>query len=110
MEKLFSYLFSDELKADPEKIHSCLLTEAAMNPRADRERMCELMFEEIKVPKLALEIGGLLAIFGVGKYTGVYLDIGDGVAHTVPVCDGWVLPCNMMRSNIAGCDLTDYMA
>jgi centractin len=38
------------------------------------------------------------------------LDIGDGVTHCIPVYEGFGVTAGMMRQNLAGRDLTDYMA
>ena len=44
IEMLWDYIFVDVLKIAPEK-HAVLLTEPPYNPKPNRERMVELMFE-----------------------------------------------------------------
>jgi actin-related protein len=60
------------------------------------------------VPGLYVANTAVLSLYSAGKFTGVVVEIGDGVAHIVPIYDGFVLP-SIQRINLAGRDLTDYL-
>jgi len=127
MKHLWDYTFDEKLKVDP-RGRKVLLTEPPMNPKVNRQRMVQVMFEEYGFQGVYVAIQAVLTLYAQGEIgpvvmtqsadhpgrrpgltTGVVVDSGDGVTHIVPVYDGYALPHLTRRLDIAGRDVTRYL-
>ncbi|WVW86073.1 hypothetical protein I302_108112 [Kwoniella bestiolae CBS 10118] len=108
MGHLWDYTFNEKLNIDP-RGRKVLLTEPPMNPKVNRQKMAEVMFEQYGFGGIYVAIQAVLTLYAQGLQTGVVVDSGDGVTHIVPVYDGFALPHLTRRLDVAGRDVTRYL-
>jgi actin-related protein len=108
MEKIWEHTYTNELRVKSQD-HNAMLTEAPMNPKQNREKMTQIFFDTFHVPRFYVAIQAVLSLYASGRTTGIVIDSGDGVTHSVPIYEGYSLPHAIMRVNLAGRTLTDHM-
>jgi len=72
--------------------------------------MLEIMFGKFNVPAVYIAIQAVLSLYASGRTTGVVLDSGDGVSHTVPIYEGFSIPQAVGRLDLSGREITEYLA
>eukprot|EP01084_Bolivina_argentea_P129918 229404_1 len=110
MEGIWHHLFYNELRVAPEE-HPVLLTECVMNPKANREKMTQIIFEVFKVPKGYIQLPAVLSLYASGRTTGTVLDCGDTVTSVTSIYEGYPDSTNgsIIRNNFGGRQLTEYL-
>jgi len=108
MAYVWDYTFFEKLQVNPAEC-KIMLTEAPMNPQANRKRMVETMFEKYGFSAAYVAVQAVLTLYAQGLLTGVVVDSGDGVTHIVPVYEGFALPHLTRRLDVAGRDVTRYL-
>lgn len=109
MEKIWNHTIYNELKVSPEE-HPWLITETPLNPKEDRERLTQIMFEVFNVPWFYLQQQAVLALYSTGLTTGFIIDCGEGVSNTVPIYEAYAIPHAVRRIPLAGQDITQYLS
>ncbi|KAJ9557503.1 hypothetical protein OSB04_012117 [Centaurea solstitialis] len=95
-------------KADPTQ-HVLLFTEPPLNPKAEREKMVELLFETFKVPAIYIAPKAVLSLYSRDRLNGIVLHSGDVVSYVVPCLLGTQLYDAITRIDVAGGDITDSL-
>ena len=86
-----------------------LLTEQPLNPKANREKLTQVMFETFNTPAMYVAIQAILSMYASGRGSALIFESGEGVSHIVPVFEGYTFPHSIRRLDLGGCDLTDYL-
>eukprot|EP01094_Clydonella_sp_ATCC50884_P007084 TRINITY_DN1625_c0_g3_i1.p1 TRINITY_DN1625_c0_g3~~TRINITY_DN1625_c0_g3_i1.p1 ORF type:complete len:290 (+),score=82.00 TRINITY_DN1625_c0_g3_i1:95-871(+) len=71
--------------------------------------MTQIMFETFNCPAIYVVASAVLSLYASGRVTGLVLDSGDDVTHTVPIYEGYLVPLAILRLDIGGSVLTDHM-
>lgn len=108
MEHIWQYCFENELRVNPTE-QNVMLTTAPNAPTENKKKMVEVMFERFKVPGVYVAIQGVLALMGSGRVTGLIVDSGDGVTHTVPVYESFQVKAGIMSNDVAGRKISSYL-
>ena len=90
-------------------VKSALVTEPVMNPKQNREKITEMMFESYNLEEFYLAVTSLLSFFTSGRTTGLSIDSGYGASYTVPVREGNIINHGVLRMDVAGEKLDDYL-
>jgi actin-related protein len=83
--------------------------EEALNPKANREKLLQVLFETFNVPAAYIGTTAVSGLYASGRTTGVCVSSGDGITTIVPIYEGYALPHSIVRSAIAGRNITDYL-
>ncbi|XP_067410506.1 actin-like protein 9 [Emydura macquarii macquarii] len=107
-EVLWRHMFYHDLKVPPEE-HALLMSDPPLSPTTNREKMVEVVFESLNSPGMYIAYHSVLSVYAHGKISGLVVDTGYAVTHTVPVHEGYNLPHATERMDIAGSHLTSFL-
>jgi len=108
MVHLWNYTFN-KMKVSDFENRRILLTEPPLNPKKNREKLLEVMFEKYGFEGVNISVQAVLTLYAQGLMTGVVVDSGDGVTHIIPVWEGFEISHLTKRINLAGRNITEYL-
>lgn len=108
MSAIWSHTFHNELKVEPED-HAVMLTDCVENPRSDREKMPQIMFEKFDVPAMCVRNTAQLSMVSEARATGIVIESGYDVTRVVPICNYEVISHAIKRMDVGGRDLTEHL-
>ncbi|KAL4580108.1 hypothetical protein LXL04_016288 [Taraxacum kok-saghyz] len=107
MEKLWHHTYT-ELQVSTEE-RPVLLTEALLNPKTNKEKTTQIMFETFNIPAIYFGIQPVLSLCASGRTTGLVLHSGDSVSDIVPIYEDYAIPHAAHCLNFGGRELTDFL-
>lgn len=105
MTKIWEHTIVNEIRMEANEC-ALMLTEAPQNPKANREKMIDIAFGNFDVKGFYVGIQAVLAMFSSGRTTGIIVDSGDGVTHTVPIFETYSVPHAVKKIMLAGRDIS----
>ena len=103
--------FGQDQNHDQDKIqdHPLLITEPLLNPKDNRDKISEILFEKYNISSLIFGSQPPLSLFSLSSTTGVVLESGEGVSQICSIIDGYAIPSSFIRSNFGGGDINEYL-
>ncbi len=87
-ESLLHHILYARCGWQPDAEGTVVIAEPLFTPKADREQLCQLLFEQFNVEGLFAHDSAVLSLYAVGKYSGLVLDFGHGKLDVAAVMDG----------------------
>lgn len=108
MEQFWKHMFLTECRLDLTDAFVAL-SEKPLNPKATRERITRFMFEEFSVSGFYLSHDIMWELYSHQKTSGVVVSSGYETTYIVPCYEGYELVHAILKLDIGGRDLTDYL-
>ena len=108
VEAILDYTFKTQLRVDPSECF-VFLAEPVLNPRANREKITQVMFETYGVNGFFMLNTAALSLLAAGRSTGVAVESGYGATYTSVVYEGFTLNYTIPKIPYAGQDMDWYL-
>ena len=106
LEKLWSYIFTNELKVKPES-HNILISESLFSSNSDRDKIAQIMYEKFSVFHICIEPQPLLTFHYSNKNSGLIVESGETYTQVIPIFEKYIIPQGFKFNHVAGDYLTN---
>eukprot|EP01084_Bolivina_argentea_P168259 291841_1 len=112
IEKIYDYTFTKlHIQRDELCERTILLTESSLNPKTNREKVVQIMFETFDVDAMYIANQSVLSLYASnGRTTGIVIDCGHNASHIVPIYEGNAIQHAILRLDIAGKHITNHFS
>ena len=108
MERIWFHLLYNELKVAPEE-HAILMSDNCWNPPEIREKISQIMFEDLNILSLNISDQSALSLIASLKSTGVVFGSGEQITSAVPVFEGHPIPDSVSLIDFSGKQITEHL-
>eukprot|EP00501_MAST-03F_sp_TOSAG23-6_P002588 GSMAST32.ASY1.ANO1.2729.1 assembled CDS len=110
IEQIWDWALYEAMDVDPEVDNlPVLLTDSCQNNNKNREYMCRIMFEKIKVNGFYVAPQPVLSLFSTGRTNGLAVEAGGGATTTLPVFEGYGLRYASQKNKVAGLEIDKHL-
>lgn len=107
MEEIYDYIFNSEMRLDTSEF-SLIMTEMLFNPKTNREKLTQIMFEKYNVESFYLNNQCFFSLLNDNISTGIVVNCGHGKTRIAPIIDG-ILGENASILDVGGKTINEYL-
>ncbi|CEQ39687.1 SPOSA6832_01233 [Sporobolomyces salmonicolor] len=107
--RAIDHAFKDRMRLKSLDEFPLLATEPSWNTKENREKMCELAFEQWEAPAYYAVDKAVMSSFAAGKGSALIVDIGEELLSVIPIYDGFVLRKAIQKQPSAGALLSEVL-
>ncbi|KAL0069003.1 hypothetical protein AAF712_003996 [Marasmius tenuissimus] len=105
---LWRHVYEKEMQGSEQR-RALVLTESLSQPSEDRQKVLNILLNDLKVPSVYIQDTASLALHASDLSTGVVLDLGCDTTTCVAISDGIVLRETLQSTSFAGKALTEFL-
>ncbi|XP_046860224.1 actin-3-like [Xenia sp. Carnegie-2017] len=109
VEGLWDHVFNGLMVIPEHPDFSVLVSQSALSPKKNTEKIAEIMFEHFHMPSLLIVDQLTLSLFSTGYTSGLSFNSGFKSTQAGVVYEGHVLPHTVKQLDIAGYQLTENL-
>ncbi|MEX2718340.1 MAG: rod shape-determining protein [Candidatus Sigynarchaeum springense] len=106
--EVLNHIFYNVLRLDM-RMYPVIYSEPILNPPNLREHLAKVFFETYQMPAIVIFPSAVMALVNAGLSTGMVVEIGEGMAHIVPINEGEVLTYAVNRLPLGGVDVNENL-